>query len=81
MIASTPTGNGYWICKADGSVWSYGDAVYQGGTNSAAKTPMPAGHIATGFASHPTQQGYWITTDHDEVYAFGACAYHGAPPS
>ena len=81
MIASTPTGNGYWICKPDGSVWSYGDANYLGGTNSAATTPMPAGETATGFASHPTKQGYWIVTNTDAVYAFGASAYHGAPPA
>lgn len=77
MIASTPSGNGYWLCRSDGSVWSYGDAQYHGGTNPGTPTPMPAGHIATGFASHPTQQGYWISTDHNEVYAFGAAGYHG----
>jgi hypothetical protein len=77
MIASTPSGNGYWICRPDGSVWSYGDAQYHGGTNPGTPTPMPAGHVATGFASHPTSQGYWISTDHNEVYAFGVAGYHG----
>ena len=79
MIASTPSGNGYWVCKSDGSIWSYGDATYLGGTNSAAKTPMPAGETATGFASHPTAQGYWILTNTNAVYAFGASKYLGAP--
>lgn len=83
MLASTPSGLGYWICKPDGSIWSFGDAVYHGGCNPGASSPMPAGHTAVGFAALPTtpggEQGYWILTDFDGVYSFGAAAYHGAP--
>lgn len=77
MIASTPTGNGYWICKPDGSIFTYGDANYLGGTNPGSQTPMPAGLTATGFAAHPSAQGYWIESSDGGVYAFGAAGYHG----
>lgn len=80
MIASTPTGKGYWICKSDGSVWSYGDAQYLGGTNPGAKTPMLPGRTVVGFAVPTTKaQGYWIETDHGELYTFGSAPYLGAP--
>lgn len=79
MISSTPSGNGYWVCKPDGSVWSYGDAQYYGGCNVGASQPMPAGHTATGFAVHPTGKGYWISTDFAGVYSFGDAKYYGAP--
>jgi hypothetical protein len=79
MIASTPSGNGYWVLKPDGSVWSYGDAEYKGGCNPGASAPMPAGHVAVGIAAHPVTQGYWITTNFGEVYAFGSSDYKGSP--
>lgn len=82
MIASTPSGNGYWICKPDGSVWSYGDAQYKGGCNPGASAPFPPGETAIGFTAHSgtaVEQGYWIMSNTYAVYAFGSAAYHGAP--
>ena len=79
MIASTPSGNGYWICEPNGAVYTYGDAQYYGGCNPGASSPMPTGHIATGFTPHPSGKGYWIVTNYFEVYSFGAAQYHGAP--
>jgi hypothetical protein len=29
-IASTPSGNGYWLVASDGGIFSYGDAHYFG---------------------------------------------------
>ena len=78
MLASTPSGNGYWILHPDGSVWSFGDAQYYGGCNPGASAPMPAGETAITITSHPGGEGYWIFTSGHHVYAFGAAAYHGA---
>ena len=78
MIASTPSGNGYWVCKPDGSIWSYGDAQYLNGLNYPTQLLSP-GDSATGFAAHPTAQGYWISTASGAVFAFGAAGYHGGP--
>jgi hypothetical protein len=82
MLDHTPSGNGYWILKPDGSVWSYGDAQYHGGLNPGAPVgggAMPAGVTAKSITAHPTQQGYWIYTTGGGVYAFGAAKYYGAP--
>lgn len=84
MIASTPSGNGYWILHSDGSVWSYGDAQYFGGLNPGAPVgggAMPAGVTAISIESHPGGEGYWILSSVHAVYAFGAAPYHGAPSS
>jgi hypothetical protein len=79
MLASTPSGNGYWICKPDGSVWSYGDAQYLGGCNPGAAAPFPPGETAISITAHPTTPGYWILSNTYAVYAFGQSGYHGAP--
>ena len=79
MIASTPSGNGYWVCKPDGSIWSYGDAQYLNGLNYPTQLLSP-GDQATGFAAYPgPKQGYWISTATGAVFAFGAAGYHGGP--
>jgi hypothetical protein len=93
MITSTPSGNGYWVAKSDGSVWSYGDAQYLGGLNPGAPLypggpGIPAGSLVPGdyvigIAAHPQvldgAQGYWLTTAEGRVYAFGTSDYFGAP--
>jgi hypothetical protein len=79
MIASTPSGNGYWICKPDGSIWSFGDAQWLGAMNWPTNVLVP-GDTITGFTSHPTTPGYWISTDKGSVYAYGAATWHGNLP-
>jgi len=29
-MAATPSGNGYWLVAADGGIFSYGDAAFDG---------------------------------------------------
>ena len=87
MLASTPTGNGYWIVHPDGSIWAYGDATYLGGANPGAPVtpggpPVPAGLLAAGevvtsVTAHPSKQGYWLHTNAAHVFAFGASGFHG----
>ena len=84
MIASSPSGNGYWILHPDGSVYAYGDAKYFGGLNPGAPVgggTLPAGQTAISIESHPGGEGYWILSSSHQVYAFGAAGYHGAPAS
>lgn len=83
MIASTPSGNGYWICHPNGAIDARGDAQYLGGANTSelngqwtGPPSLPAGHSVTGFTAHPSTEGYWIESD-GLVYAYGAAAWHG----
>ncbi len=64
-MAATPSGNGYWLVSATGTVYAFGAAQQNLGT--AKGTPSPVSAIA-GTA---TGGGYWITTQNGAVYAFG----------
>jgi hypothetical protein len=77
MIMHTPTGDGYWLCKPDGSIWSHGDAQYLGGTNAASWTPMPPSLTIVDCTPHPTKQGYWLEANDGSVFAFGASQWMG----
>jgi hypothetical protein len=46
-LASTPTGNGYWIVGSDGSVYNFGAAQYFGGLSG-----LPLTHPIVGLAVH-----------------------------
>ena len=83
MIASTDTGDGYWIVKPDGAVYAFGDAVFLGGANDPdgpgpGGNVVPPGHVIVGIAGHGTD-GYWLTADEGSVYCFGSAQYYGRP--
>jgi hypothetical protein len=81
LVAETYNDQGYWEVKeADGSVFSYGNAVYFGGLNNyQGKNVMVPGDVVTGFASCNTKLGYWITTAKGFTYAFGGATFLGTP--
>ena len=68
-------GGGYFMVGADGGVFAFGDAKFEGscpgigGCSGAAVAVMPD---ATG-------NGYWLVTATGNVYAFGDAINHGAP--
>jgi hypothetical protein len=69
-VGSPTASAGYWLAGADGSVYSCGDAPWNGSLTSLHITPDgPVVGIA-GCGS-----GYWLTTSAGAVYAFG-----GVPP-
>ena len=63
-IAATPSGNGYWLISATGTVYAFGSAQ-KFGTVRGTSSPVSA------IAGTPTGGGYWITTQNGAVYAFG----------
>ena len=69
-------GDGYFMVAADGGVFAFGDAKFEGscpgivgGCSGAAVAVVPD---ASG-------NGYWLVTATGHVYAFGDAVYHGAP--
>jgi hypothetical protein len=74
MVPSTDQ-KGYFMVGADGGVFTFGDAKFEGscpgigGCAGAAVAVMPDG----------TGKGYWIVTSTGHVYSFGDATYHGAP--
>lgn len=74
-VASTPSGNGYWLLRSDGRVMAFGDAVKRGavtGNNTR----------VVGMSSTSNGGGYWMVTRSGRVLSFGnAVDYGGARSS
>jgi N-acetylmuramoyl-L-alanine amidase len=71
-IVATPSGRGYWLLGADGSVHAYGPAGYHGSLQGKT-TPQPIVSMAT----TPDGRGYWLVGRLGRVYAFGDARYLG----
>ena len=72
-MASTRTGNGYWLVASDGGVFNFGDAAFHGSTGAIALNRPVVGMAAT-----PTGGGYWLVASDGGVFNFGDAAFHGS---
>ncbi|MGE3835920.1 MAG: glycoside hydrolase family 26 protein, partial [Acidimicrobiia bacterium] len=72
-MATTPSGNGYWLVASDGGVFSYGDAAFHGSTGAIAlNQPI------VGMATTPSGNGYWLIARDGGVFSYGDAAFHGS---
>jgi hypothetical protein len=68
-------GGGYFMVAADGGVFAFGDAKFEGscpgigGCSGAAVSVMP----------DSSGRGYWVVTSTGGVYSFGDAPFYGAP--
>ena len=72
-IATTPSGEGYWLAAADGGVFSFGDAPYRGS--------LPALGLqvdAVDLAPSPSGVGYLVASSDGGVFAFGDATFAGS---
>ncbi len=72
-IAATPTGHGHWLVAADGGVFAYGDAGFQGSMGG-----TPLNQPVVGRAATPTGGGYWMTASDGGIFAFGDTPFEGS---
>jgi hypothetical protein len=72
-IAATPSGNGYWVARADGSVTAHGAAVDYGSMAGQALN-APIAHIV----STPDGGGYWLVASDGGIFTFGDARYFGS---
>ncbi|HEX5267796.1 MAG TPA: hypothetical protein VFW24_13585, partial [Acidimicrobiales bacterium] len=72
-MAATPTGKGYWLLGADGGVFTYGDAVYAGGSGGAALSAPMCSLVPT-----PSGRGYYLLGQDGAVYSHGDAPFHGS---
>jgi hypothetical protein len=66
---------GYFMVGADGGVFAFGDAQFEG------SCPGIGGCSGTAVAVAPdaTGRGYWLVTSSGHIYSFGDAPYFGAP--
>jgi len=72
-MAATPTGKGYWLVAADGGIFAFGDAAFQGSMGA-----HPLDRPIVGMAATPTGKGYWLVAADGGIFAFDA-GFYGSP--
>jgi hypothetical protein len=77
MVPSYDDG-GYFMVGADGGIFAFGDAQFEGSCPS-----LAGGCSGTAVAVMPdaSGRGYWLVTATGNVYTFGDAPYLGAPGS
>jgi hypothetical protein len=71
--AATPDGKGYWLASADGGVFTFGDATFEG---SLGDTPLQGPIVA--MAATPDGKGYWLAALDGGVFSFGDAPFLGS---
>jgi hypothetical protein len=72
-MSSTPSGGGYWLVSADGTIVAFGDARYYGSTRS-----VPLARPIVAMAATPTGHGYWLLGASGAVFGFGDAHIYGS---
>jgi hypothetical protein len=72
-MAATPDGGGYWLVAADGGVFTFGDASFEGSLGSIAlNAPI------VGMAPTPNGHGYWLVAADGGIFTFGDAPFEGS---
>jgi hypothetical protein len=76
-MAPTADGHGYWLAQAQGGVFAYGDAPFDGSLPGLHVTPAAP---IVAVAADPSG-GYWLVGADGGVYAFGGAPFYGSLPA
>jgi hypothetical protein len=72
-MASTPTGEGYWLVASAGEVRAFGDAVSRG---DASHLGLAAPIVS--IAATNSGNGYWLASADGGIFTFGDAGYSGS---
>jgi SpoIID/LytB domain protein len=74
-VTSQPSGGvgGYWMAAADGGVFAFGNAGFDG---SMGGTHLNAPVV--GIAATPDAGGYWLAAGDGGIFSFGDAGFHGS---
>jgi hypothetical protein len=72
-VSAAPQSNGYRIVAADGGVFAFGDARFQGSMGG-----QRLNSPVVGMAATATGDGYWLVGSDGGVFAFGDAGFHGS---
>jgi hypothetical protein len=75
-MAATPSGNGYWLVRSDGTVDALGKAANEG---DLAGTTLNAPIVA--MVATPDGGGYWLVGADGGIFTFGDAYYYGSAGS
>lgn len=70
---STPSGDGYWVTYADGTVEAAGDAEWFGDASD-----LVLNGPIQGMAATPSGDGYWLVAFDGGVFSYGDAAFYGS---
>jgi len=80
-MAVDPSGDGYWLVGADGGVFTFGNAPFEGTTYSDGLTGLggsrPLSAPIVGIAPDPSGTGYWLGAADGGVFSFGSAPFEG----
>jgi hypothetical protein len=71
--------NGYFMVGADGGIFAFGDAKFEGSCYDVGGCTQNG--LAVAVMPDASGNGYWVVTSLGSVYGFGDASYLGAPPS
>ncbi len=71
--------NGYFMVAADGGIFAFGDAKFEGSCYDIGGCTQNG--IPVAVMPDATGNGYWVVSALGSVYGFGDASYLGAPPS
>ncbi len=72
-MATTPSGNGYWLAAGDGGIFAFGDAGFYGSTGGMALNEPVDDMVSTRDGG-----GYWMVASDGGVFAFGTAGFYGS---
>ena len=67
---------GYWLVGADGGVFNFGDAKFDGSAGS-----LHLSAPIVGMAATPDGSGYWLVASDGGVFTYGDAVFHGSAAS
>ncbi|MHB8220574.1 MAG: fibronectin type III domain-containing protein [Acidimicrobiales bacterium] len=73
-MAATPTNAGYWIVSADGGVFSYRAARFEGSLPGLGVSV----NDVVGIAATPSGHGYWLVGADGGIFSFGDARFYGS---
>jgi peptidoglycan/xylan/chitin deacetylase (PgdA/CDA1 family) len=72
-MASTPSGNGYWLVASDGGIFAFGDAQFWGATGG-----QRLNKPVVWMAATPSGLGYRLVASDGGIFAFGDAQFYGS---
>jgi hypothetical protein len=74
-IAATADGGGYWLVAADGGVFAFGDAKFEGSVPGVLKPGQSLNQPVVGIAADDATGGYWVVAADGGIFSFNAPFY------